>query len=112
MRMKTILEPTTTRRSATAARVHFTDRCLASCRKMLAQIKSIKRGILDEFRGRLDEHEHLLELAVNEAEALAWQSGFPQLLFPALAQEKAQSVARWHSRQEFVRRESASEAAG
>jgi hypothetical protein len=41
----------------------------------------------------------LLELAMNEAEALAWQTDFPQLFFPTLAAEKAGAVAGWHARQ-------------
>jgi hypothetical protein len=77
--------------------------CLASCRKLLRQIKGIKARILAEFRQSLQEHEHVLELALNEAEALAWQSGFPALLFPVLAAEKADTVAAWHARQAALR---------
>lgn len=74
--------------------------CLASCQKLLAQIEQTRNAILAEFRGTLAAHEHLLRLAVNEAEALAWQTGFPHLLFPALAMEKVRAVAAWHERQE------------
>lgn len=87
-----------------AAKASFANLCLASCRKLLAQIGSVKSGVVAEFRGRLHEHEHLLELAVNEAEAVAWESGFPQLFFPTLAVEKARAVATWHERQQFLRR--------
>jgi hypothetical protein len=83
---------------------NFGVRCIASCRKLLRQIENVKTGIVDEFRGRLEDHQHVLELAVNEAEALAWQAGFPQLLFPTLAVEKARAVETWHSRQESLRR--------
>ena len=86
-----------------AARSNFVHVCRASCRRVLAQLKAAKASILAEFRDRLEDHDHVLELALNEAEALAWQSGFPQLLFPTLATEKAQSVAQWHARQRFVR---------
>jgi hypothetical protein len=81
----------------------FAHACIASCRKLLARIESTKAGILAEFRESLKEHGHLLDLALNEAEALAWQTEFPQLLFPALATEKAQAVATWHARQQFLR---------
>jgi hypothetical protein len=81
----------------------FAQACLHSCRKLLAQIEKAKAEIFGEFGAQLEEHGHLLELAVNEAEALAWQTDFPQLLFPTLAAEKAQNVARWHSRQRFLR---------
>ncbi len=74
--------------------------CLASCQKLLAQIEQTRNAILAEFRETLAAHEHLLRLAVNEAEALAWQTGFPHLLFPALAMEKVRAVAAWHERQE------------
>jgi hypothetical protein len=84
-----------------ASRPNLAHRCLGACRRFLAQLSSIKAGVLREFRSKVEEHDHLLELAVNEAEALAWESGFPQLLFPALAMEKAQKVAAWHARQKF-----------
>src|SRR5579871_4457697 len=79
---------------------HF---CLASCRKVIAQIERVKAGVLSEWRQKIEAHEHMLELALNEAEALAWQSGFPQLLFPVLAAEKAEAVTTWHARQESLR---------
>ena len=81
----------------------FTDRCVASCKKLLAQIQAVKTNVVAEFRDRLEEDQHVLELAVNEAEALAWETGFPQLLFPTLAVEKAYAVAGWHARQRSLR---------
>src|SRR5687768_3912217 len=87
----------------TATKPAFKNACLASCRKILAQLQQTKSAILNEFRASLEAHEHLLHLALNEAEALAWQSGVPHLVFPALATEKAQSVAAWHARQRSVR---------
>lgn len=88
----------------------LTERCVASCRKLLAQIADAKTQVLAEFRDRVAGHQRLLELAVNEAEALAWQTDFPQLLFPALAAEKATAVAGWHSRQQSLRRRMAAPA--
>lgn len=52
-----------------------------------------------EYSGALKEHAQLLTLALNEAEALAWQTGLPQLFFPALAEEKVQAAVRWNRRQ-------------
>jgi hypothetical protein len=49
----------------------------------------------------------VLKLALNEAEALAWQTDFPHLFFPALAMEKAQATVAWHQRQRAVRRTAA-----
>jgi hypothetical protein len=46
----------------------------------------------------------MLQLALNEAEALAWQSAYPHLVFPALAMEKVQEIADWNRHQRSVRR--------
>lgn len=78
--------------------------CAASCRKILEQIENLKTRIVSEFREGLAQDQHVLELAVNEAEALAWQSGFPQLFFPALALEKAHAISNWYARQQSLRR--------
>ena|SRR5258708_6219980 len=67
--------------------------CIASYRKLVAQIERAKETILAEFNGTVQAQEHLLRLALNEAEVLAWQSGFPELVFADLAMEKVQAVA-------------------
>jgi hypothetical protein len=85
---------------STPTRLSRTARCLASCRKLLAQIAHVKAALLGEFRQTVRSHEHLLELALNEAEAMAWQTGYPHLVFPTLAAEKVRAVATWHARQE------------
>jgi hypothetical protein len=77
--------------------------CVATCRNALAKIKELKETIVAEFREQFGAPEPLLRLALNEAEALAWETEYPQLLFPVLAMEKAQSVARWQVRQRVVR---------
>lgn len=41
----------------------------------------------------------MLHLAINEAESLAFQTPFPHLFFPTLAEEKAGALVRWASRQ-------------
>ena len=46
----------------------------------------------------------LSRLALNEAEALAWQSGFPLLVFPALAEEKIRALMAWRDYQASIRR--------
>lgn len=86
----------------------FSARCVASCRKLLQQLQNVKEQVVDEFRDQVEEHQHLLRLAVNEAEALAWQTEFPQLLFADLATEKAHAVADWHARQQLLQRRTAS----
>jgi len=89
------------------SQLNFGGRCVASCRKVLAQLENVKAQVMAEFRDRLDDHQHVLDLAVNEAEALAWQTGFPQLFFPTLATEKARAVTGWHQRQQSLRQRTA-----
>ena len=86
----------------------FSERCIASCRKLLSQLEDVKENVVAEFRDRVEEHQHLLKLAVNEAEALAWQTDYPGLLFPTLATEKARAVAGWHERQHSLLRRTSS----
>ncbi len=76
--------------------------CLASCRKLTEQLERTKQNLLAELRGTFEAPEALLRLAVNEAEALAWQTDFPHLVFADLAAEKIQAVAAWHARQQLL----------
>lgn len=78
--------------------------CLKSCQKVLKQIRESKEALLAESRKTLSVHEQLLKLALNEAEALAWQTLYPQLTFPTLAKEKIQAVAAWNRHQRSIRR--------
>lgn len=87
--------------------MNFGGRCVASCRRLLAQIENVREQVVDEFRDRFEDHKHVLDLALNEAEALAWDSGFPQLFFPTLATEKASAITGWHLRQQSLRRRTA-----
>lgn len=82
----------------------ITNACITSCRNLVKQIERVKSAIAREFSAVVAEQAHVMELAMNEAEALAWQSGVPQLVFPALAMEKARAVAKWHERQASMRR--------
>jgi len=66
--------------------------CLASCRKLLAQVETSKTAILAEFRNLARGQEQMLRLAVNEAE-----------VFPTLAKEKAEAVVAWKARERAIR---------
>src|SRR4051812_36541427 len=77
--------------------------CLGACRKVVAQMKKVKDAIFVESRGMLQAHEQLLRLTLNEAEALAWQTSYPHLVFPTLASEKVKAVVAWNDRQRSVR---------
>src|SRR5215831_1953609 len=78
--------------------------CLDSCRKLLNRIERAKQAVLDEFHETMDAHNQMVRLAVNEAEALAWETDYPHLVFPALAEEKAQQVTSWEARQREIKR--------
>ena len=78
----------------------------ASCRKVRAQIAGVKAAIFAELRRAFPAPERLVRLALNEAEAAAWQTKYPHLFFHALATEKIQAVAAWNARQQSVRQSS------
>jgi hypothetical protein len=84
----------------------FRKACGACCRKIRAQIAGVKEAILVESSRALRAPERLVRLALIEAEAAAWQTKYPHLLFPALAAEKVRAVADWSARQESVRQNS------
>jgi hypothetical protein len=67
-------------------------------------IAQAKEQLLNQFSMEAGEHLRVLRLALNEAEALAWHSEFPQLFFPELAAEKAGAAISWHRRQRALRR--------
>ncbi len=80
------------------------NRCVQSCKKLLASVDATRNRIANEFHETLEANGQLVQLALNEAEALAWQTTYPHLLFPALAMEKVQSVAAWQTRQQSLQR--------
>lgn len=82
--------------------------CIESCQKLAAQFERAKQNLLVELRETVEVHEKLFRLALNEAEALAWQTEYPHLLFPALATEKVQAASQWGARQKTLRQNSAS----
>ena len=77
-------------------------RCVQSCMTWLVGIEWTKTRIAIDFQEALESQEKLFQLALNEAEDLAWLKAYPHLLFPMLAVEKVQSVAAWHSRQQSL----------
>ena len=74
------------------------------CRQLLSQIRTIKEEIQRTSAPGIYGYESVLNLALNEAEALAWQTPYPQLFFPVLAEEKAAEIRRWAFRQRGIRR--------
>lgn len=83
----------------------FDVRSCSSCRVAVREyLARAKEKLFHEFAPKLGGHANVLRLALNEAEALAWDTEFPQLFFPALATEKAQTAVAWAQRQRAVRR--------
>jgi hypothetical protein len=81
----------------------ITDRCVQSCKKLFSEIERAKNKIADEFREIVESNQKSFQLALTEAEALAWQTDYPQLFFPTLAMEKVQAVATRRTRQQALR---------
>jgi hypothetical protein len=73
-------------------------------KRMTDVLATIQLIVERDFSSLLEQHPRLVRLCLNEAEALAWETGIPQLTLPTLALEKVQSVARWNARQELIRR--------
>jgi hypothetical protein len=84
----------------------FRNTCRCACRKMRAQIAGVKEAIFAESSRAIAAPERLVRLALNEAEAAAWQTKYPHLFFPTLATEKVRAVADWNARQQSVRQSS------
>src|SRR3954468_10948638 len=97
------MKNTTYRTTVAQKSADFTKICVAACKKLLARIDAAKASVIREFSKTMNGHEQVLRLAVNEAEAIAWETEFPYLVFPMLAQEKAQAVAHWADHQHYVR---------
>ena len=86
----------------TKQKTTFTSICVNSCRAVRAQFRRIKNGIRSEFTNRFGVDERLLRLALSEAEAEAWATGYPHLVFPGLADEKAQALLNWDRKQKAI----------
>jgi hypothetical protein len=80
----------------------FAAACAASCQKVVDQVARVRESLFAEWREILATEERVLRLTLNEAEALAWQTELPHLVFPALAEEKVRAVVRWNRRQQLL----------
>ena len=82
----------------------FTAFCANYCRKLLTEIQHTRQDLVNQFRKAFAGEEQLLRLALNEAEALAFLTDYPHLVFPSLAMEKVQGVAKWTMHQKAIGR--------
>jgi len=76
--------------------------CLNSCRNLIAKIDILKQRLFREYSAEVAGSDRVLKGALNEAESLAWQTPFPHLLFPVLAQEKAMEATQWARHQQLA----------
>jgi hypothetical protein len=102
--MKGAMNAQTTKSTMNAGAPSALAACLDCCRTVVTEIGNVREAILADSRSVLRSQERLLRLALNEAEALAWDTTFPHLVFPTLALEKVQALADWSARQKSVRR--------
>ena len=63
----------------------------------------VRRQLELEFPVLRREQRHVFHLALNEAEALAWSTPVPLLVFPMLAYEKLKQLDKWNRRQKKLR---------
>jgi hypothetical protein len=77
-------------------------KCFNSCAALLTQVRELKARTKAAFAAPTAGYESMVDLAINEAEAIAWQTAYPHLVFPTLAEEKVSAVARWAVRQRAI----------
>jgi hypothetical protein len=75
----------------------------ASCAQLRRELQRLKDELHAAYAAGRPGTAHALRLVLNEAEALAWQTPFPHLFFPVLAEEKAAALVAWQERQAAVR---------
>jgi hypothetical protein len=80
----------------------FSRTCLNESDLINNALSRAKETLLREYSAKVHSDERLLSLALKEAEALAWQTEYPHLIFPMLAAEKAQAAVAWHQRQSKI----------
>src|SRR5688500_18333764 len=97
--MNTTIIKTGKNRRPSASLLHA---CLNTCGAVRNKLESVKERILHQRRELVQGRERLLKLALNEAEAVAWQTGYPHLVFPTLALEKAEAAVLWQRRQRTI----------
>jgi hypothetical protein len=79
----------------------------ATTRGFRVHIRKHRDAVHQRFPSQNDGQRKLINLVLNEAEALACQTPFPHLVFPTLAEEMAETLAKWRARQQALRRQEA-----
>ncbi len=76
--------------------------CAHCYQEVLGGLNAVKVGIERELGQEMAGYERLLKAAINEAEAVAWQTPYPHLFFPVLAEEKAAEARQWVGHQRTI----------
>src|SRR5882724_13359689 len=83
----------------------FTTFCMAYGRKLITELQRTKEELVSQFRKAFADNERMLRLVLNEAEALAFRTEYPHLVFPSLALEKIERAVEWQRHQQQLRSE-------
>jgi formate-dependent nitrite reductase cytochrome c552 subunit len=84
----------------------FREACARCYQAIVRRLKAVKAKMAAEFSPAMTGYEEVLCAALNEAEAVAWQTPYPHLLFPVLAEEKAVEARQWAAHQRVIRERS------
>jgi hypothetical protein len=86
----------------TQPKLSFTTRCALYCRGLVNEMQKYKSKLATQFRQAFPGREQLLRLTLNEAEAIAFETEYPHLVFPTLALEKLQGAMAWTRHQQEI----------
>jgi hypothetical protein len=68
------------------------------CRQLIDALASLKHRLVSKYESMLPGSGDLIRRAVNEAEQAAWETAFPQLLLPDLAEARLSTLAPAYAR--------------
>jgi hypothetical protein len=67
-----------------------------SGQKLIVGMNRAKHNLAAQFADQSELPLRLFQSALNEAEALARETEYPQLVFPTLAEEKIAAISAWY----------------
>jgi hypothetical protein len=88
---------------APASPSYLAHACPSCYEAITSRIQQVRTSLLRRFQPQVTGDHRLVQLTLNEAEALAWQTGVPDLVFPTLAEEKLRRLRLWSARQRAIR---------
>lgn len=69
-----------------------TPETLRFCQQLVSALEGLKGRLQERYEHAWPDRRDLIERAVTEAEGLAWQTSFPQLVFPDLAEARVAAL--------------------